>query len=469
MFANLIKLYQILAPYSFAYSVFIPLGFIGVYRWLQYLVKIIACIFYKPIKPLPKSQRKYISSRDVTVVVPTIDHDDRLILALKSWLGADPYEVIIVTVPEIKPYLEELAKKVDPSMSRVRILTIPKGNKRKQMVVGIEETKTPILVFCDDDVLWPKTMLEWCLAPFEDEEVGAVGSSQWVIPDGNYMTIWEILASFRMSMRNIEIRASTAIDGGVSCLSGRTACYRTSIVKDPSFIDAFLHEYWLGKYHCHSGDDKFLTRWVQFHRWRTFIQACPEVELLTSFKPNYRFLIQLLRWTRNTWRSDIKALIYERQLWTMSPFTAYTMLDRFLNPLTLIYGICYFFVRITHPISTHIPQINILFTYFIWYLLIRLIKYIPHLLRRPHDIFALPIFVGFQYIFIFMKIYCLFTLHVTEWGTRAGAESDDSKEVTKSDTKGTVARANVAPKEGSPRKRARSPKKQTVPATAIMV
>ena len=44
------------------------------------------------------------------------------------------------------------------------------------MVAGANHVKTEITVFCDDDVLWPQTMLTWMLAPFEDKQMGGVGT-----------------------------------------------------------------------------------------------------------------------------------------------------------------------------------------------------------------------------------------------------------------------------------------------------
>lgn len=421
MFANLILLYKILPP-SVSYLLFIPLGFIGVYRWIQYIIKFTAYCLYKPIVP-DFENRTLTPEKDVTIIVPTIDHDTRLLIALKTWLACNPYEVIFVTIEKVKPFLEEIGREADPTGTKVRVLTVPAGNKRKQMVKGASEVKTSIIVFCDDDVQWPNTMLDYCLAPFEIPKVGAVGTSQSAIPDGNIMTVWEIFASYRLTMRNLEIASTSYIDSGVSCLSGRTAVYRTCIIQDPAFSDAFLHEYWLGKYHQHSGDDKFLTRWIQTHNWRTWIQACDEVELITSFKPNYMFLIQLLRWTRNTWRSDIRALFFEKVIWSTSPWTAYSMFDRLFNPLSLIYGIIFFLYRAFSPntLSTHLPKSDMMLVYFLWFLLIRFIKYLPHLIKNPKDLPALPLFVCFQYVFIFMKIYCLFTLHDMGWGTRAGS------------------------------------------------
>ncbi|KAJ3221007.1 hypothetical protein HK099_003844, partial [Clydaea vesicula] len=248
-----------------------------------------------------------------------------------------------------------------------------------------------------------------------------------VIPLNKNFTIWEILASYRLSLRNIEITASTYIDGGVCCLSGRTAAYRTLILRDPDFQTKFANEYWLGKYHCHSGDDKFLTRWLHSHEWKTYIQACPEAELASTFKDNWRFLKQLLRWTRNTWRSDLKSLIVERKIWRRYPFVAFSMLDKFFNPISLLAGPITVGYLCSMP-NGYLPTWVVLTSYFIWLILTRLIKYIPHFINRPQDVFTLPIWIVFNIYFALLKIYCLFTLHIVDWGTRVGADDQGEKE-----------------------------------------
>ncbi|KAJ3278674.1 hypothetical protein HDU76_009802, partial [Blyttiomyces sp. JEL0837] len=359
---------------------------------------------------------------------PTIDSGEEIKLALKSWLRNDPFEVIFITIDKARPGLEELARSVDPDGKKVRVITIKKPNKRNQMVAGVNHVKTEITVFCDDDVLWPDTMLKWMLAPFEDKQMGGVGTSQTVLPVGKRMTIWEILAAYRISMRNIEIVSTTYIDGGVCCLSGRTATYRTCILRDPDFQWSFTHEFWRGKYHQHSGDDKFLTRWLHSHSWKTYIQACPEAELSSTFKNNWRFLKQLLRWTRNTWRSDIRSLIFERHIWFRHPFVAFTMLDKFFNPITLLAGpvtVAYLATRK----DERLPVWVIIVSYIAWLIITRLIKYMPHFVKRPQDVLAIPVWLVFNIYFAMMKVYCLFTLHVTDWGTRTGADHKTDKTV----------------------------------------
>jgi hypothetical protein len=52
-------------------------------------------------------------------------------------------------------------------------------------------------------------------------------------------------------------------------------------------------------------------------------------------KPNWRFLKQVLRWTRNTWRSDLRSLFMERHVWTSHPYCAYTMVSSYCVPMMM--------------------------------------------------------------------------------------------------------------------------------------
>ncbi|KAJ3765791.1 glycosyltransferase family 2 protein [Lentinula raphanica] len=404
------------------FPIFVPFGVIGFYRYLWYLIRLAASFAYRPI-PLPLHPT-YLASEDVTIIVPTIDAGSEFTLAAQTWLSNNPKEILIITEERMLPPLQELANAVDPS--KIRVLTVPYANKRLQMAEGIRNTTTDIIVFADDDAIWPRTLLEYVLACFEDQSVGGVGTSQRVQPVGEKMTVWEVLAAFRLSIRNIEIACSTHIDGGLPCLSGRTAAYRTIILKDPEFLHGFTHDYWLGKYQLNSGDDKFLTRWMVSHGWGTYVQCCKEAELLSTMKPNWRFLKQVLRWTRNTWRSDLRSLWMERGIWVRHPYVAYTMVDKLFNPFTLLAGPClvaYLIYKSTFSTDDggyHLPWWNIIASYLVWLLATRTAKLLPHLWYRPQDIVYVPAFIVFGYYFAVMKLYALCTLHETGWGTRTG-------------------------------------------------
>jgi hypothetical protein len=106
-----------------------------------------------------------------------------------GWVAGNPKEIIIVTKESMLGPLQELANSVDPE--RIRVLTMPFANKRLQMAHGILHTTTDIIVFADDDAIWPPTLLLYVL---EDQKTGGVGTSQRVQPVGDRMTVWEVLA-----------------------------------------------------------------------------------------------------------------------------------------------------------------------------------------------------------------------------------------------------------------------------------
>ncbi|KAG2174782.1 hypothetical protein INT43_005844 [Umbelopsis isabellina] len=410
---------------------FLPLGLIGFYRYLWYAIKLLAWGIYRPVRP--SENPTYTSYKDVTIIVPTIDAGDEFKIAARSWLACRPKEIIIVTETKMRKALEELANEVDPG--RIRVRTVPRANKRLQMIEGINATTTEILVFADDDAIWKPTMLDYILCCFEDLKMGGVGTSQKVhaINLNGHQTVWEVLAGFRLTIRNIEVAASTHIDGGVCCLSGRTAAYRTLILKDPAFQYGFQNDLWLGKYPLNSGDDKYLTRWMVSHGWNTHIQVTPEAELSSTFKDNWHFLKQVLRWTRNTWRSDFRSLFTERYIWYRYPYVAFTMLDKMLNPFTLLSGpiLVAVFSSGQKDQPNALPGWNIAISYILWLLLTRTVKLLPHFLKRPQDIIWIPAWLAFNYYFAIMKIYALFTLHEVGWGTRAGVATGLAADIAK--------------------------------------
>jgi len=116
----------------------------------------------------------------------------------------------------------------------------------------------------------------------------------------------------------------------------------------------------------------------------------------------------------------------ERHVWTSHPYVAYTMVDKLFNPLTLLVGPClvsYLIYKSTIPIEQggyHLPWWNILLSYAVWLSATRTAKLLPHLWYNPQHVIYVPAFILFGYYFAVMKLYALFTLHETGWGTRAG-------------------------------------------------
>ncbi|KAI9748392.1 MAG: hypothetical protein M1815_003272 [Lichina confinis] len=255
-----------------------------------------------------------LDAEDVTVIIPTLEGDgESLRETVRSCLATRPFEILLVTTDAHRERLAKLVRSMLPT-TRLRMFSVAQANKRRQMCRAIPEVRTRITVFADDDVSWPSTILQWVLAAFEEERVGGVGTCQR-LRRAERPNIWTFLGAIYLERRNFEISATTHLDGGISCLSGRTAAYRTHILQDPAFMYGFTHEYWRKQYQLNADDDNFMTRWIFSHGWRIHVQYCKEVEVQTTLEDNPRFLKQCLRWSRSNWRSNLTSMFGERLIW----------------------------------------------------------------------------------------------------------------------------------------------------------
>jgi hypothetical protein len=408
----------------------IPLGLIGVWRWSMFLFRVIGWFFYKP---QPPSALDKFKTSDVTLIIPTIDTDEEAMHeAMRSWVLNEPKEIIIVTVGDHTQ--KELQRIAATSIAAdiTRVLRVQgKANKRTQLVLGIKESTSSLVCFTDDDAIWNANFLRWLLVPFNDPRMGGTGSNQIMRPNDltRPPTVFERIADMRLSGRMLEAAASTFYDGSVSCLSGRTALYHKRILTD-SFNQEFTEEMWRGKHKLISGDDKFMTRWIVSHNWNMSMQVSPECTLATTFKADGKFFMQILRWTRNTWRSDTKSLIIERDVWYRYPIQAILMCDRMISPFTLMSGPFLFALSLflTRTFSSGRDIITAFCIYILWILSSRTLRVLPHFYRCPEDISYLMYFILYQYYFALLKVYALFTLHITAWGSRAGVGGPDKKD-----------------------------------------
>jgi parallel beta-helix repeat protein len=119
---------------------------------------------------------------------------------------------------------------------------------------------------------------------------------------------------------------------------------------------------------------------------------------------------QQVRWTRNSWRSDIVSL-GSRWLWK-NPFLAFHTVDRFFQPFTLILGPMFLFIALYRG-DWVVALILVA-----WWLLSRSMKIAPHLLKHPKDLLILPAHIAYSYLIAVVKIYTLTTVDEQSWITR---------------------------------------------------
>jgi len=281
----------------------------SIFRYLRLVVNLISNWTYKPI-PVP--EKPNYTNKDVTVIIPTIEGEgDNLCRTIETCLATQPFEIMIVTIDASIKRAERTVAAFNTN--KIRILSVAKANKRSQMCAAIPEVMTKITIFADDDVIWPHTILPWILAPFENDEMGGVGTSQRLMrPEKT--SVWSFLGSLYLERRNFDCSACLNIDGGLPCLSGRTVAYRTCILQDDAFTYGFTNETWRN-FQLNADDDNFITRWMYAYGWKIAMQYHKACEVQTTLEDSPKYLKQCLRWVRSNWRSNLTSMFVERHYW----------------------------------------------------------------------------------------------------------------------------------------------------------
>jgi cellulose synthase/poly-beta-1,6-N-acetylglucosamine synthase-like glycosyltransferase len=379
---------------------YFPLGIIGFWRWGTWLVRRLVSLFYKP------SKRNFHAS--VSIVTPVYNEDpDVFRQALASWRANNPLEIIAVIDYTDKECIEEF-EEFSRQFDQAKLIVTEKPGKRPALADGIRATKGKIIALVDSDALWSKLVLREALRPFADPKVGGTAVRQNVI---NPQTLAQNIFDIQLDLRFFDEIMGLNVAGNVlTCLSGRTAFYRRKALMP--LVDDMVNETFWGK-QCIGGDDKRLTYLIEAAGWRTRYQHNAHLytpgakKLSTLFK-------QRTRWSRNTWRADLRAL---RVGWVWKhPFLAFVLIDRLVSPLALSLSLMYFIVSLVFHLW--IPAAIL----FVWWFFSRGVRILPHLLRRPRNIKLVPAYVFANFSMAIIKIYALLTLNRQDWITRRGAE-----------------------------------------------
>ena len=368
-----------------------PLGVLGLIRWGFWLVRRIPAVLYRPVV---NNHRLSMS-----VVVPTYQEDPEVFAtAIESWLANGVQQVILV-IDESDTVCQEIARRYP-----VEVVITDVPGKRDALRKGWRASRTELVALVDSDTIWaPDVAAEVC-KPFADPRIGGVGTRQSVYGSKGFLAR---ITDMFLDHRYFDENASQSLLGkAVSCLSGRTAVYRRELLLE--IEDDFMHETFWGV-QCLSGDDKRLTTLILERGHLTYMQRTAEV--WSTFPDKWKiFFKQRLRWARNTWRSDLRALS-RKWVWR-HPFLAFTMIDKGISSFTLLLG----------PIFMTISLINQNWIFAgvlaLWWQISRSAKLLPHLRRRPSSFFFIPGYVFVSWIMALIKLQALLTIRKQRWLTR---------------------------------------------------
>jgi cellulose synthase/poly-beta-1,6-N-acetylglucosamine synthase-like glycosyltransferase len=374
------------------FAAYVPLGVLGLVRWISWLIRRVPAALYRPYRT---SYRE-----PITVVTPVYQEDpDIFRAAIRSWLANDVQEVIAVIDVTDKAAVR-VAKEED-----VTVIVTDVPGKRDALRKGWEAASTPLVALVDSDTVWAGDVAERVCEPFADPGVGGVGTRQNVY---NPSSVWQSLADMYLDYRYFdELAAQTMAGEAVSCLSGRTAVYRREVLLAVS--DDFMNERFLGV-PCNSGEDKRLTMLVLRRGMRTCLQRSARVWSTFPDKPR-QFLRQRIRWSRNTWRSDLRSL---GQGWVLRRhrFLAFCMVDKAASSFTLLVSPVYMGLAVSRG---HWAFCAVLAA---WWMVSRSAKLLPHLQRQPRHLLLMPVFIVMSFVMAMVKIYALATIRRQRWLTR---------------------------------------------------
>ncbi len=382
----------------------IPLGLAGLLVWGLWVYRVVLSRLAKPVV------NGYRAS--VSVVVPSFREDaEILVRCLGSWLAQNPGEVIIVVDVADTECHAKLREVNDP---RLRVLVYEHSGKRSALGVGIRAARGDIVVFADSDTWWEPGLLDAVQMPFEDPQVGGVGTQQNVFQ--RTTSVWRRIADWLVNLRYYDYVPAMGSRGGVACLSGRTAAYRRSAILP--VVHHLENEFFLGR-RCIAGDDGRLTWLVLASGYKTVHQS--SARAISMFPSSFRaFFKQRIRWSRNSYRCYLTAL-WKGWLWKTPLVTKVTVLQILLTPVTMGVTLGYlFFSRLELTpwgIGTCVG----------WLLIGRGIRGWSHLRRHPQEILLLPlttlVIIG---IALPIKLYAFITMNKQGWLTRkadqAGSE-----------------------------------------------
>lgn len=379
---------------------YFPLGVVGAWRWSVWLFRKLMSLLYRP------STQDYEAT--VSVVTPVYNEDPGTFRrALESWRDNNPLEIIAVIDHTDRACIDEFrdfARRFD----RARLTVTEMPGKRPALAEGIRAAKGEVIALVDSDTVWSESVIEEAIRPFADPKVGGTTTRQSVL---GARTLAQHVFDIQLDLRFYdEMMPVGGVSSALSCLSGRTAFYRRAAILP--VVDDMVNETFWGK-HCIGGEDKRLTYLIQSAGWKTRYQHNARV-YTPGAKDFTTLLKQRTRWSRNSWRADLRAL-WQGWVWK-HPFLVFILIDRFLSPFTLLFGLVYFAVSVAFQLWVPVAILSA------WWLFSRTIKMLPHLLGHPRHVWLAPVYVVANFVTAGVRIYSLFTLNRQDWITRRAAE-----------------------------------------------
>lgn len=393
-----------------AVAIYIPISIIGLWRWSFWVIRRVMASLYRPkTGPWPAN-----TPRPMVTLVTPMHNEDPIAweMAIQSWVRNGVDEIIAVIDRADKHHIVNFSRKYLNSKgykTKFRLIVQPTIGKRAGLCDGIEQAKGDIIVLVDSDTIWSDDVLEKTIPFFLNASVGGSTVTQRIYkPKKMADVIFDMLLWGRYQE---EVPALLGAGKVFNTLSGRTAFYRREAIFSPEHdnIHNLRHEFFL-RTRGISGDDKRLTHLILEQGWHVAYVPGPVV-YTTGLGTIRNFMKQRIRWMRNMWRADLRAVFTKRWIWK-HPALAIFRVDAFIQPFVMLIGPVVFVVALT---KQDWLLVNILLG---WWIVSRIVKLFGYFKAHPLRIVYLPVYIIYSYVNAFIKIYTLATVIEHSWATR---------------------------------------------------
>ena len=388
---------------------YIPLSVIGLWRWSYWLVRVTGAAIYRrrmrKLSSLPADTKLTL-----TVVTPVYNEDEALFKqAMDSWIANGVTEIIAVIDKTNTRHIMNFERLYSHCKDvKCRLVVTAKPGKRTALCDGIARSKGDLVALVDSDTVWDENVRANTLMFFNDPKMGGVTVSQRI---SNPNTLSNILFDMLLWNRyHEEVPFLLGLGKAYNTLSGRTAIYRREALINDQYdnLHQLTHEFFFNA-RAISGDDKRLSHLILEQGWK--VAFAQDAVVYTQGMDKLKiFLKQRLRWTRNSWRADLRAV---KRRWVFNyPVLAYFIIDRFIQPFFMLILPTAFVIGV---IGRHWLFIGILLT---WVIVSRTIRLAGYFLHYPKRYVYLPAYVAYSYVNAALKIYALATILENSWATR---------------------------------------------------
>lgn len=323
-----------------------------VFRYYRLGVDIVKYLTYRP-SPIP-AQPSY-TSRDVSVLLPTIQNNQALIDCARSICVNNPaYLFVIAAGQELRNELDnslEYLRNEFPTVN-IQLPSTDTLNKRRQIDSVIPLIQTRLTCMVDATVIWGPRFLNSALAPLEDSNICLVGTNkrvQRIRGAGMFEVFWNFIGWLYVERHNFRSRAKNSISGEVFAISGRANVVRTAIIQDPNFRIGYMYtneRFFLNKFGpLAADDDNFIVRWVSKRgggiKFQHDNDTCVDIVSVGEYP---YFVCQsglgyLYRWSTSPLKSLVYAAVASLSL-LLGPWATDTRVYKLLSS-----ALCYFLTR----------------------------------------------------------------------------------------------------------------------------